>query len=503
MMETKLIVKKGNLLREWVDAIIVGIYEDGTELSPVAREINQLTNGAIDNVLERKGFTGKQEQLELINTGGVIAAPYVFLCGLGKVDKTGIEQIRQAMGRASLRARDKGFKTIATTTGAFNYKLENASVKDVARAITEGAYLALYRFLKYKAKDISNSKNIEELRVAEETDTLKDAEKGAAQGRIIAESVNCARDLINHPANDMTPAILAEAAEKMAKTQKMTCKVLSKPQIEKLGMGAFLGVAKGSQEPPKFIILEYNGGKKGDKPVVLVGKSITFDSGGISIKPSEGMGKMKYDMAGGAITLGVLRAAAMLKIPVNLVGLLPATENMPSGTASRPGDVLRTMNGLTIEVISTDAEGRLILADALCYAAKYKPKCIIDIATLTGACVIALGNHATGMLGNDKELKERIVKAGEAVWERVWEMPLWDDYFEQIKSPIADMKNTGGREGGVMIAAALLSKFVEDYPWVHLDIAGVAWNDKEKAYMPVGASGIGVRLLVQFLLDSI
>lgn len=502
-METKLIVKKGNLLREWVDAIVVGIYEDCTELSPVAREINQLTNGAIDNVLERKGFTGKQEQVELINTGGVIAAPYVFLCGLGKAEKAGIEQIRQAMGRASLRARDKGFKTIATTTGAFSYKLEGASVKDVARAITEGAYLALYRFLKYKAKDISNSKHIEELRVAEETDTLKDAEKGAAQGRIIAESVNCARDLVNHPANDMTPTILAEAAEKMAKTQKIQCKILSKPQIEKLGMGAFLGVAKGSQEPPKFIILEYNGGKKGDKPVVLVGKSITFDSGGISIKPSEGMGKMKYDMAGGAITLGVLRAAAMLKIPVNLVGLLPATENMPSGTASRPGDVLRTMNGLTIEVISTDAEGRLILADALCYATKYKPKCIIDIATLTGACVIALGNHATGMLGNDKELKERVVKAGETVWERVWEMPLWDDYFEQIKSPIADMKNTGGREGGVMTAAALLSKFVENYPWVHLDIAGVAWTDKEKAYMPVGASGIGVRLIVQFLLDSI
>lgn len=501
-MDTRLTIKRGNVLREEVDAIVVGIYEDGSDLSPVAREINQLTGGAIDSVLERKGFTGKPEQIELINTGGVIAAPFIFLCGLGKTEKAGLEQIRQAMGRVAVRARDKGFKTLATTTGAFSYKLENTPIKDIACAMTESAFLALYRFLKYKAKDNSTSKNIAELRMIEGADTLKEAEKGAVQGRIISEAVSFARDLINHPANDMTPVILAQTAEKIAKAYKIKCKVLSKPQIEKLGMGAFLGVAKGSQEPPRFIILEYNGGKKGAKPVVLVGKAITFDSGGISIKPSEGMGKMKYDMAGGAITLGVMKAAAMLKLPVNLVGLLPATENMPSGTASRPGDVLRTMNGLTIEVISTDAEGRLVLADALSYATRYKPKCIIDIATLTGACVVALGNHATGMLGNNKELKEDIVKAGEAVWERVWEMPLWDDYFEQIKSPIADMKNTGGREGGVMTAAALLSKFVEDYPWVHLDIAGVAWCDKEKAYIPVGASGIGVRLLVQFLLNS-
>ncbi len=300
-METKLTVKKGNILREWVDAIIVGIHEDTTELSPVAREINQLTNGAIDNVLERKGFTGKQEQVELINTGGVIAAPFVFLCGLGKPEKSGIEQIRQAMGRVSSRAREKGFTTVATTTRAFNYRSDDVPVIDAARAVTEGAFLSLYRFLKYKVTD-KNLKNLEDLRIVEETNTLKEAEKGAAQGRIIAESVNFARDLVNHPANDMTPAILAGIAERLAKTYKIKCNILSKPRIEKLGMGAFLGVAKGSQEPPKFIILEYNGGKKGDKPVVLVGKSITFDSGGISIKPSEGMGKMKYDMAGGAIT---------------------------------------------------------------------------------------------------------------------------------------------------------------------------------------------------------
>ncbi len=503
ILKMKLTVKKGAVLQEKVDAIVVGIHENGAEFNPVVQEINRLSGGAIRKVLERKGFTGRPEQVEVISAGVAIKATYVFLCGLGKAEKAGLEQIRQAMGRASLRAREMGLKTLATTTATFSYQLGDATIKDVASAMTEGAVLALYQFSKYKVKEDTNSRYIEELRVVEgERDAAREAEKGVAQGRIIAESVNFARDLINHPANEMTPTILAGTAKTMAKVNKIRCTILSRPQIERLGMGAFLGVAKGSQEPPKFIILEYNGGKKGDKPIVIVGKSITFDSGGISLKPSEGMGKMKYDMSGGAITLGVLRAASMLRIPVNLVGLLPATENMPSGTASRPGDILHSMNGRTIEIISTDAEGRLALADALFYATRYKPKWIIDIATLTGACVIALGNYATGMLGNDRELKERTTEAGEKVWERVWEMPLWDDYFEQIKSPIADMKNSGGREGGVMTAAIFLSKFVEDYPWVHLDIAGVAWNDKERAYIPVGASAIGVRLLVQLLVDT-
>src|SRR3989337_2464721 len=502
-MKMRVSVKRGTVLQENVDAILGGIHEIGAGFSPLARKINRLLSRSINKVLDRKGFTGKPEQIEVIETGGAIPAAYVFLCGLGKVEKAGFEKVRQGMGGAFLRAREMGLKTLATSTGTFGFRLEGVTVRDVGYAVAEGAILGLYRFSKYKVKEDANSRNIEELRVIEEERAdVKRAEEGVMHARIVAESVNFAQDLINHPANDMTPAILAETARKMAAANKMKCTVLSRPQIERLGMGAFLGVAKGSQEPPKFIILEYNGGKKGGKPIVLVGKSITFDSGGISLKPSEGMGKMKYDMSGGAITLGVLRAASMLRLPLNLVGLLPATENMPSGTASRPGDVLRSMSGRTIEIISTDAEGSLALADALFYATRYKPRWIIDIATLTGACVVALGNHATGMLGNDEELKERVVKAGEKVWERVWAMPLWDDYFEQIKSPIADMKNSGGREGGVMTAAILLSKFVEGYPWVHLDIAGVAWNDKERAYSPVGASAIGVRLIAQRLMDA-
>ena len=495
-------VKVGDVLSEPVDALIVGICEKGRELSPIAQEINRLLGGVIDRVLKRKGFTGKSEQVEVINSGGVIPAAYIFLCGLGKEEKIGPEQIRQAIGKVSLRARDMGLKTLATTTSVYSYKSGGNSSDEVARAIAEGAGLAVYKFSKYKVKENNNAKYIDEIRLVEETRIkATEVEKGLSTGRIISESVNFARDLINHPANDMTPAILADTAKKMAKGNRIKCTILSTPGIKQLGMGAFLGVAKGSQEPPKFIILEYKGGKRGEKPIVVVGKSITFDSGGISLKPAEGMGRMKYDMSGGAITLAVLRAASMLHIPLNIVGLLPAAENMPSGTASRPGDILRSMSGRTIEIISTDAEGRLALADALFYATRYKPKCILDIATLTGACAIALGNHAIGMLGNDKALKERMEKAAEYVWERVWEMPLWDDYFEQIKSPVADMKNSGGREGGVMTAAIFLSKFIEDYPWVHLDIASVEWNDKERPYIPVGGTAIGARLLIQFLMD--
>ncbi len=496
-------IKEGSVLRERVDAIVVGIYEDARDKGPLAAEVNRLLGGAIDTVISRKSFTGKVEQTDVLDTRESVPASYFILCGLGKAEKAGFEQIRQAMGRAVLRAREMGLKRIGVSTNTFIYRSENIVAEEAATAMTEAANLALYRFTKYKVKENGNSKNIDEVRFAEEENkTVAAVKKGIEKGRIISDSVNLARDLINHPANDMTPTILAASAKKMAGAARIKCTVLSRPQIEKLGMGAYLGVSQGSVEPPRFIILEYNGGKKGEKPVVVVGKSITFDSGGISIKPSEGMGKMKYDMSGGAATIGVLRAASMLRLPLNVVGLLPATENMPSGSAIRPGDVLRSMSGRTIEIISTDAEGRLALSDALSYATRYKPRWIIDIATLTGACAIALGSHAIGMLGNNKELKDRITSAGEKVWERVWEMPLWDEYAEQIKSPVADMKNSGGREGGVMTAAIFLSKFVEDYPWVHLDIASTEWIDKDRAYMPAGPTAIGTRLILQLLIDA-
>jgi leucyl aminopeptidase len=262
-------------------------------------------------------------------------------------------------------------------------------------------------------------------------------------------------------------------------------------------MGAFLAVAKGSHEEPRFIVLKYKGSK--DAPVVLIGKSITFDSGGISLKPSEGMEKMKYDMAGGASVLGVMKAAAGLRLPVHLIGILPATENLPGGTATKPGDVVKSFSGKTIEIINTDAEGRLVVADAIAYAKRMKPRAIIDIATLTGACVIALGNDAIAMMGNDRRLLELLRKSGEKTYERVWEMPLFDEYKEYLKSDIADIKNIGGRNGGLATSAYFLYEFAGETPWVHLDIAGTAWGDKDKPYAPKGASGVGTRLLLDFI----
>src|SRR3989337_2915893 len=306
----KFTVKEGSVFRERVDAILVGVYEDAREKGPLAAEVNRLLGGAVDRVMSRKSFIGKAEQTEVLETRETITASYFILCGLGKAEKAGFEQIRQAMGRAVLRAREMGLKRIGVSTNSFIYESENIVAGDAAAAMAEGANLALYKFTKYKVKENGNSKKLEEIRfVEEEKKTAAAVKKGVEKGRIISESVNSARDLINHPANDMTPTIMAESAKKMATAAGIKCTVLSRPQIEKLGMGAYLGVSQGSQEPPRFIILEYNGGKKGAKPVVVVGKSVTFDSGGISIKPSEGMGKMKYDMSGGAATIGVQTCA--------------------------------------------------------------------------------------------------------------------------------------------------------------------------------------------------
>jgi leucyl aminopeptidase len=378
----------------------------------------------------------------------------------------------------------------------------NLKAEETAQALTEGSMLGLYRFLKYKTnEEHDHKKEIKTLTIlTENASSARAMQKGVKIGEVVAESTVMVRDMVSSPSADMTPTIIAAKARDIAKEFGLKLQVLERQQMEKLGMGALLGVASGSAQPPKFIIVEYRSG--GKKPfIALVGKTITFDSGGISIKPAENMDKMKDDMSGGAAVLGAIRSAAALKLPLNIVGLLPATENMPSGRAYKPGDVLRTLSGQTIEIISTDAEGRLILADALAYASQYKPAVIVDIATLTGACRVALGQEAIGMLGTDDKVKQKMREAGEKTGERVWEMPLWEGYYDLIKSDIADMKNTGGRDGGVITAAALLSKFVQNYPWVHLDIAAMAWTEKDRPYTPKGATGIGVRLLTQFLCD--
>lgn len=433
-----------------------------------------------------KEFHGKLNELLLMPAPEGIKPERILLIGLGKKNEVSAENIRQAGGKAALHLRDKEMKKIAVSTSLIS------SLKLSPLNFIEGALLSLYKFERYRKE--KDNKKIDNITILSKTSKrLSDELKWTMT---IISSVYFARDSINTPSNDMSPTHLAKTALSL-KNKMISVKVLEKKDAERLGMNVFLSVTKGSHEPPKFIVLEYKGAKS--KPLVLIGKSITFDSGGISLKPSDGMEKMKYDMAGGAAVLGVLKAASALKLPVNLIGILPATENLPGGSATKPGDIARSITGKTVEIINTDAEGRLILADAIGYAKRFKPKAIIDIATLTGACSVALGNEAIAMMGNDRELLDKIKKSADNTYERVWEMPLFDEYKEYIKSDIADIKNTGGKTGSLVTAAYFLYEFAEKTPWVHLDIASTAWVEKDKPYIPKGASGIGVRLIMDLI----
>jgi leucyl aminopeptidase len=492
----KISVAAGKIEKQKTDGAVVLFFEN-EKPGVVAGRIDKALGGTITRLMKRGDFEPKPGGVHLLYPEGRIAAERLILAGLGKREDFNLNRLRQAAGKAAQHLRAAGAADIAFSCDGIGLDPE-----ETAQALIEGSLLGLYRFLKYKTSEENNiKKDIRAIAIiAEHAPEVKALQAGVKTGEIIAGSTAMVRDMVSSPPADMTPAIIAAKARQLARDFGLKLQVLERSQMEKLGMGALLGVASGSAQPPKFIIVEYRRG--GKKPVIaLVGKTITFDSGGISIKPSENMDKMKDDMSGGAAVLGALRTAAALKLPLNIVGLLPATENMPSGSAYKPGDVLRTLSGQTIEIINTDAEGRLILSDALAYACRYKPAVIVDIATLTGACRIALGQEATGMLGTDEKLKRKIHEAGEKTGERVWEMPLWEGYYDLIKSDIADMKNAGGRDGGLITAAALLSKFVQNYPWVHLDIAATAWTEKDRPYTPKGATGIGMRLLTQFLRD--
>jgi leucyl aminopeptidase len=321
-----------------------------------------------------------------------------------------------------------------------------------------------------------------------------------AVGQAVARGVAFARDLANGPANDVTPAVLGDEAQALGERLGLKVTVLDKAQLTEQGFGGMLAVGQGSANEPRFVVMEHGAAGEGRPTICLVGKGITFDTGGISIKPAEGMDNMKMDMGGAAAVFGAMHAVAELKLPLHVVGMVCAAENMPSSTAYRPGDILRTLSGKTIEVLNTDAEGRIVLADGLFYAQRYNPTAIVDLATLTGAVMVALGPHAVGMMGTSQELADRLSRAGETSAERVWQLPLWDEYKEMMKSEIADLKNTGGRYGGAITAAGFLSAFVGDFPWVHLDIAGTAWVERPtRPYQSRGATGVGVRLLVELL----
>ncbi len=493
-------VKEGPVAQEAADVLVIGGYENENALPKTHQALDDALGGQLRELRETGEFSGKSQEAVLIHTRKALPAKRVLLLGLGKKKDVTLDRIRQAMGTACKKVRQAGARTCsAPVLGTDAVK---APVSDIAQAMVEGAILGGYRFTHYQSDNGDPSHEIRAMTLlASRATQVSGMKTGARRGEASANATAFARDLCNHPANVMTPSRVAQEAQTIAKEFSINLTVLERKEQEKLGMGGMLGVARGSQEPPKFIVLEYSGGKKKDRPVVLVGKTITFDSGGISLKPSENMEQMKADMTGGAEVLGAIRAAAQLRLRLNVVGILPATENMPGGRATKPGDILRMLNGKTVEVQNTDAEGRLVLADGLAYAARFNPQCIVDIATLTGACIVALGQFAIGMLGNDDALKADMQKAGEQAGERVWEMPLWEEYFEQLKSDVADMRNIGGRGGGMITAGMFLSKFVDDCPWVHLDIASTDWSSSERPYIGKGPTAIGTRLLVQWLIN--
>ena len=491
-------VTTGDIAKLPLDAIVVNLFEDVKTSGGATGAVDKALGGAITKLIQDGEIKGKRHEMTLIHSLEKIKPERVLIAGLGKQQEMGLSRIREVSAESCRYLRKLGARkvgTIAHGTGAGGLDAEGA-----ARAITEGAMLGTYTFRRHLTQE-SEERDIDQLLIVnKDKKGLAALERGCRTGRIMAQATNLARDMANEPANFMTPSDMARIALQVAGEYGLECYILEQSDMERLEMGALLGVARGSTQPPKLIVLSYKGGaEKG--AIGLVGKGITFDSGGISIKPSERMGDMKGDMAGGAAVIAAMRAIGELKPKVNVTGIVPATENLPDGSALKPGDVIRASNGKTIEVVNTDAEGRLILADALSYARKQGLSPVIDVATLTGACQIALGEFCTGAFGNNQELVDRVIQAGDASGERIWQMPMHDDYKELNKSDIADIKNSGGRYGGAITAAQFLHEFIEDTPWVHLDIAGTSRTDKDRNCLVKGETGVPVRTLVNLVLS--
>ncbi len=485
-------IKNGNPEKQRHDCVIVGIFE-GRKLSDAAKNLDNTSSKAISAVLKSGDMEGKLGSCLLLHALTGVAASRVLLVGLGKQAEFGEKQYRQAV-RAAIKALPKG----VTNAGIFLAELaiKKSDTQSKVAQLVEVVIDATYQVNAIKLKK-AEPLALEKIAIfVAKTDNVQ-AEAGLKHGLAIGAGVGLAKDLGNLPPNICTPTYLGKQAKALAKTYGFKVEVLEREEIEKLGMGSFLGVAQGSIEPPRFIVLQHLKGDKKQKPTVLVGKGITFDTGGISLKPGADMDEMKYDMCGAASVLGTFKAIGEMDLAINVVGLIATCENMPDAGAIKPGDILTSMAGLTIEVLNTDAEGRLILCDALTYAERFEPSAVVDIATLTGACVIALGHHPSGLFSNKDALAAELLAAGEKAHDRAWHMPLWDEFQTQLDSNFADMANIGGRAGGSITAACFLSRFAKKYDWAHLDIAGTAWKSgKEK-----GGTGRPVPLLTTFLVN--
>jgi leucyl aminopeptidase len=492
-------VEKAKIDQKQTSLLVIGVFEGEHDFSQ-SKELDPAVFASIKETLENKEFRGTFGSSVLVYTLGKGPMKKIMLLGLGKREKFNDESARTCAGRAAQKAKELGVKEFSM--------LQFSNIDEgLIEAMTEGASLALYSFDRYKAQDSTKDppSKVEEVTILVNSDSPK-FQSVAERTGLVVEAVNFGRDIGNLPPNDCSPAQLAGIAGSLAQDFGMKSRVIDRYELENMGMGGIVAVGKGSNNPPKLIIIEYSGAPSDQKPYLLVGKAVTFDTGGISIKPGDKMDEMKFDKCGGCTVLAVMRAVASLKLAVNIVAIIPSVENMPSSTSYRPGDIIRMYNGKTVEVLNTDAEGRMILADALAYGiATYSPKAVIDLATLTGAAIIALGSNVAALVGTSKQLTDRLRKHSEKTGEKMWELPLYEEFHEQIKSTFADIRNIGGRPGGAITAAAFLSNFVNGVPWTHIDIAGTAWTQDgtfERSYNPKGATGFGVRTLVRLLAEE-
>jgi leucyl aminopeptidase len=494
MNPIKAILGKGDIRRAECDALGLMFVEGELSLSMAARAADQATRGAVSAALER-GFKGKRDEVERIPAGKSSPFGQVVLLGLGARDKLELENFRRA-GGLLVGALDKG-KELRVHVEMRDPFRAGVTLDDITRAFVVGAILRNYRFCEYKTRE-KKSGPVAALALYGESRVVG---RGIEKGVVGAEQQCYVRDLVNRPSRDLTPELFAREAQRVAREHRLAVKVWKEAELKKANMNAILAVGQGSRNPPRLVTVSYQGNKRPRPDLVLVGKGITFDSGGISIKPAEKMDEMKGDMSGAAEVLAAVAGAARLRLKVNVTAVMPLAENMPGGGAQRPGDIVRTASGLTVEIKNTDAEGRLILADAIHYAAGLKPRVgIVDVATLTGACTIALGSHAIGLMGNNEDLLSRIGAAALASGDRTWLLPLWDEYDELIESAVADMLNTSTRrEAGTIVGGMFLKRFAGDTPWAHLDIASVFWNPKAGPYLAAGPSGRGTRLLLKLL----
>lgn len=495
-------VVKGDITQADADTIIVNLFEGVTDLGGATAAVDSALNGAISELISAGELSGKLGEVAQLHSNGQLAARLVLIAGLGPSSQFNLEAVRRASSSAALRACELGSKRLATITHGSG--IGGLDVSEAAQATLEGALLATYRFGGWRRK-ATQTPPLQLISLVEhDSALLPQVEEGALAAHAVARGVALARDLVNLPPNTATPEYLATVARDMAGQGRLRVKIGDRAWAEQEGLGAFLAVAQGSRVEPAFIELEHNSHLTDEPPLVLVGKGVTFDSGGLSLKSRDGMITMKADMAGAAAVLGAMQAVAELDLPIRVVGICACVENMPDGNAFRPSDVLVAGNGLSIEVLSTDAEGRLALADALYYAQRFGPAAVVDIATLTGASVTALGAGVSASLfSSDPVLSARLETASDATGERVWAMPLFEEYSEAIQSKIADLKNSGGAGSGVGTAAAFLEPFT-DYPWAHIDMAGMALKDgkgDKRSYLTAGATGYGVRLFVEFLRD--